>query len=446
MNIKNIIEDILITCDKNNGLIFFVKTGDFISCTPQHAKKLRILTKKYKNAQLSTEEKIELENYYRSIVKKPLRKCVTPKDLKKRQDINRLEFMISTTCNLNCIYCYANSGTYDYKQLIMSPQNITSYLNSIVTAGYNSFKTIMFFGGEPCLGQQTIKQCCQDIYHLYDENKIKSVPRFTMVTNGTLLDESMIKIIKDYNIRTTISLDGPKDINDKLRIFKDGTGTYNRIISGIKRMRTIGCKPNAIEATYTKLHQDAGLTKEDLKKYLAKISGSEKIIIENCIGEKNSNILPDISNAKTRKSIIYDVNFIHGIGAKTFSSVACGAGLSSFAVLPDGTLYPCHLFVKNINYKLGSISNGKFDLSIYEPIKNELLSLSKIKNKDCKSCWRKSICIDCPAGRLLENKNKNTCFYKSVYIENDMLDFLKLKLDTKEWKKIEKKLKKLREG
>ncbi len=441
MNMKIIIEDSLITYDDEKGIIFLVKTGDFIACSPSHAKKLYDLTQKYKNNQLNVKEKNELEIYYKSIIKNSIRECITPKGLDKVKKITRLEFIVSTKCNLDCIYCYANAGTYNYNQLIMTPKNIENYFNSIINAGYIDIKTIMFFGGEPCLAKDAIKKCCEMVYSLYESKKIISIPRFTMVTNGTLLSDDMIDIIKKYNILTTVSLDGPKDINDKLRIFKNKKGSYDKILSGINKMNKAGCPPNAIEATYTKLHQEANFTKERLKKYLIRLSGTKKIIIENCAGKKNTKIAPNVSNNETRKSLIYDVNFIYGLGARTYSSVSCGAGLSSFAVLPDGTLYPCHLFIEKKEYEIGKINKNEFNLSNYNNVKVKLLSISKDTNNECKLCWRKSICIDCPASRLLYKEE--ACSYKLVYSEKDMINFAKLKSNTLKWNKVKKELKKL---
>lgn len=444
MSIKEIINDALITYDHTHGLIYLVKTGDFISCSPHHAKTLESITEKYKNKTLSAIESRKLEAYYQSIIKRPLRDCKEPTGLNARNILEKVEFIISTTCNLNCLYCYADAGTYGYKKLVMTPEQIKLYIDAIIEAGYTTINTLMFFGGEPCLGKKTIIQCCKYIYKLYNLKKLKILPRITLVTNGTLLDTEMINAIKHYNILTTISLDGPKEIHNRLRPFYNGGGTYDHIINSIQEMNNMGCKPNLIEATYTKVHQDEGFTKETLKEFLINVSGSDKILIENCTGEKNKNICPDTSDSETKKSLVYDIHFIAGLGSKAFSGISCGAGLSSFAVLPDGALYPYHFFISHLEYQCGSIHDGKIVFSNYKSVKEKLLALSKLKNNDCISCWRKSICINCPATRLLgEDNRKNSCTYKHIYNENDMLNFLRIKLDTNRWQKIQTQLKQL---
>ncbi|WP_313758983.1 radical SAM protein [Tissierella sp.] len=149
---------------------------------------------------------------------------------------------VSNTCNLEYKYCYANRGNYDSMDKIMT-RNTARKLSEIIINNFNNINKITFFGGEPLLGIDAIEEICSNL----SQKKIS----YNIITNLTLIDDNVIKILDKYRIKITESIDGAKEIHDFNRIFKNGKGTYDIIAKNVNTLQTRGLNLACIEGTYT---------------------------------------------------------------------------------------------------------------------------------------------------------------------------------------------------
>lgn len=183
---------------------------------------------------------------------------------KNKDNIVNIELMTANTCNLSCKYCYANGGTYGKNRSIMQENTVIDILNYVSKIS-NNIKIVNFFGGEPFLGYKAIIKTCEWFEKNYDE-----LPIFKVVTNFTYLPDELLDAIIKYKIIITVSLDGPKEINDKQRVFSyQHLSVYDAVTQNLCRLEKRNYKIQAIECTYTEQHKIMGYSKNDLEKYLA---------------------------------------------------------------------------------------------------------------------------------------------------------------------------------
>lgn len=397
----------IIVYDEKVGGVWMPECGGLKITTSNHAKQIeKYIELAYKD-ELSVEDETLLTEYlnnsFANIPKLQVQKCI---NLMERKTLDRLEILVANDCNLNCRYCYANGGTYKKVAQHMTPERVIDYLNALFDIYYDNVKKVTFFGGEPTLCPDTIDTICQYFEQAYRKNIIKDIPIYTMVTNATLIDEKMAKIIQKNNIVVTVSVDGPKEINDILRIDKEKKGTFEKIKKGINQIKKVGSKVTLLEATYTSKHQEAGYSKKDVVNYLQDYFGINNVMIADCEeSTKDKELI-----CKEKDEEIYN-NGDHlemikkRIHCKEFIDTACGSGYNSMALMPNGEIYPCHFFIGKPEYCMAIYKEKQFDFTNYGNVMALLESSHHLKNEQCKECWAKYTCTTCAAHMLL---NTNT--------------------------------------
>lgn len=453
------LETLVILHNCIEGLVFHSETGGLFSVPRETAIMMEKMIAKYAAKEMANDEEALLEDYFRNYLgDRKVRTTYVPKGLDETTHLLRLEIVISTTCNMCCKYCYAHGGTYGYAELTMTCADAKKYIENLIVGRYDEIDTVMFFGGEPTLAPETFSTCCKVITDLAKRGIIKKQPRFTMVTNGTLLSDNVVQTIADYDICTTISIDGPQDINDQLRVFANGEGSYVDILKGLRSMQKFGIKPNMIEATYTKLHEKNGYKRSDIYEHLRKITGIDKIMIENCqdngcnldltipVNEEYRPLFEEA--APTMEALMAEARLISTLTAENMPDLTCEAGLTSVAILPDGCLYPCHMFIKNNFYCIDKYSN-QYGLTNYASVKSTLLGLRKPIHKECTKCAAKPVCVPCPASFLEKDYDlvlNMNCERKKRHFENGMLDLVKYLKTTEGREELHSRLERMRDS
>ena len=409
--------DIHVTYDDNFGIVYHAKKAKIKSTTAEHAMILETALENYFDEQLTNEDCLALESYiYKGFENYAERELIDlTATFEKSSTLEQLEIMIATDCNLNCKYCYAKAGTYGRASKVMQPDQVVDYLSKLLLGRYDEVKTVMFFGGEPTIQPKTIEAACDFFHEHVDNGSFKIMPSFTMVSNGTLIDEFMARIIAKYNIKVTISIDGDQKINDSLRVTHDGKGTYDDIVSGVTNIKKAGSSPRLFEATYTTLHKKMGYSREDVITHIKDNLADVHVLIQNCAPTTNTKeyAIEDESNfhhkCKTATEALAELKIYHRLQAPVYNDVACVAGLSMLSVTPEGLLYPCHLFVEYDEFFMGSVSEFPHSESMKRTvglIKNTRRSIFE----KCKHCWASEICPQCPAMLLLpEYGAKDKC-------------------------------------
>lgn len=307
-------------------------------------------------------------------------------------------------CNLRCKYCFADEGEYHGCRKRMSAEVGKKAIDFVIkSSGPRKNIEVDLFGGEPLMAMDTIKEIVD--YAKVEEKKYNKNIRFTMTTNATLLNEENMKYLDENMGNLVLSIDGRKEVNDKVRVRIDGSGCYDSILPKIKKMVDMRDKSKLYYArgTFTRENTDFF---EDVK-HMADL-GFDEISIEPVV-------LPDEHELSLRKEDLpvifeqydklyeemirrhkegnefrfYHFNIDLQGGPCVYKRISgCGAGHEYIAVTPDGDIYPCHQFVGNEEYLLGNIYDGIKNNDMVQEFKE-----AHIYNKPtCKKCWARFYC------------------------------------------------------
>lgn len=321
-----------------------------------------------------------------------------------RDYIKALCLNIIHDCNLRCKYCFADEGEYHGHKGMMSYETAKKAIDYVVKrSGPRKNIEIDLFGGEPTLMMETIKKIVK--YARDNEEKWGKSIRFTMTTNVTLLTDEMMEYLDKEMVNIILSLDGRKEVNDKVRIKPNGSGSYDDIVPKIKKMISKRSKGKTfyVRGTFTRNNTDFY---EDVMAMINE--GFRQISIEPVVLEDGHPLAirkEDLSEvfanydklyeemARRKKEgdefTFYHFNIDLQGGPCVYKRISgCGSGFEYVAITPQGDVYPCHQFVGNEDFKLGSIYDDSFDTELSRKFKE-----ANIYNKPkCRDCWAKFYC------------------------------------------------------
>lgn len=317
--------------------------------------------------------------------------------------IKALCLHVAHTCNLNCSYCFASQGKYHGKGGLMSFDVGKQALDFLVShSGDRVNLEVDFFGGEPLLNWEVIKRLVAYARSL--ETKRHKKFRFTLTTNGLLIDDEVIDFANREMNNVVLSLDGRKEIHDRLRVDYAGNGSYDRIVPKFQKLvRARGGKNYYIRGTFT--HANADFTNDIF--HMANL-GFTELSMEPvvCSPEDPAALTPaDIETVKRQYEILAQemlkrqkagqpITFYHYMldltgGPCIYKRLSgCGSGTEYMAVTPWGDLYPCHQFVGEEKFKLGDVWNGVENTALREQFR----SCNVYSRPQCADCWAKLYC------------------------------------------------------
>lgn len=323
---------------------------------------------------------------------------------KKRETVVKaLCLHIAHDCNLACQYCFAEEGEYHGRRALMSYEIGKQALDFLIAnSGNRKNLEVDFFGGEPLMNFQVVKDLVA--YGRSQEELHNKKFRFTLTTNGVLLNDDIMEFANKEMSNVVLSIDGRREVNDKMRPFRNGKGSYDLIIPKFKKFAESRNQTNYyVRGTFTHNNLDFS---EDVK-HLAEL-GFEQISVEPVVaqdGESYSITVEDLpflmeEYDKLAKYIIerrkagHWFNFFHFMidlsggpcVAKRLSG--CGSGTEYLAVTPWGDLYPCHQFVGEEEYLMGTVFDGVKATNLRE----EFRSCNVYSKEKCKNCFAKFYC------------------------------------------------------
>ncbi len=310
---------------------------------------------------------------------------------------------VAHTCNLNCSYCFASQGKYHGDRALMSFEVGKRALDFLIeNSGKRRNLEVDFFGGEPLMNWDVVKQLVQ--YARSIEKEHNKNFRFTLTTNGMLIDEDVIEFANKEMSNVVLSLDGRKEINDLKRVDYAGNGSYDRIVPKFQELvKSRGGKGYYMRGTFT--HANPDFTKDVF--HMADL-GFTELSMEPVVSspEDPAALTPeDLEIVKDHYEILAKemirrkkegrgFTFYHYMldlteGPCVYKRISgCGSGTEYMAVTPWGDLYPCHQFVGDEAYKLGDIWNGVTN----ETLREDFRSCNAYARPDCKDCWAKLYC------------------------------------------------------
>ena len=344
-------------------------------------------------------------------------------DFKKRNTvIKALCLHIAHTCNLNCEYCFASQGKYHGERALMSFEVGKRAIDFLIeNSGSRVNLEVDFFGGEPLMNFDVVKQIVA--YARSIEKEHNKNFRFTLTTNGMLVDDDVIEFANKECHNVVLSLDGRKEVHDHLRKTVNGKGSYDLILDKFKRFAdSRGQKDYYMRGTYTHFNTDFAadvLHMADL--------GFKELSIEPVVCDPKEDYALQESDLPVlleqyeilAKEMLHryrkgdGFTFYHYMidldgGPCIVKRVSgCGVGTEYMAVTPTGDLYPCHQFVGGTDFLLGNVYDGVTRPQVLEQFEH----CNVYSHKECKDCFAKLYC----SGGCAANAYHTTGSVNGVY-------------------------------
>lgn len=317
--------------------------------------------------------------------------------------IKALCLHVAHTCNLNCAYCFAAQGKYHGESAIMSFETGKRALDFLVeNSGTRRNLEVDFFGGEPLMNFAVVKKLVKYARSI-EKEKNKNF-RFTLTTNGMLLDDEVTQFCNREMHNVVLSLDGRREIHDKYRVDCSGNGSWDKIVPKFQKfVKERGDKEYYIRGTFTHSNPDF---LEDIKAMLA--LGFKKLSMEPVVAAPEAEValtaedMPVIKRQYeelARLMLEYDKKkdsfvFYHYMldikgGPCIYKRISgCGSGTEYMAVTPSGDLYPCHQFVGKDEFKIGSV----FDGVQKQEVCASFAACNIYTREKCRTCWARLYC------------------------------------------------------
>ena len=325
-------------------------------------------------------------------------------DFKNRNTvIKALCLHVAHTCNLNCEYCFASQGKYHGDRAIMPFEVGKRALDFLVeNSGTRTNLEVDFFGGEPLMNWDVVKQIVRYGRELEKTHNKKF--RFTLTTNGVLLNDEVTEFANKEMHNVVLSLDGRKEIHDNLRKTVNGKGSYDTIVPKFKRfVEKRGNKGYYMRGTFT--HNNTDFTNDIF--HMADMGftelSMEPVVCKPddpyALNEDDLPVLFDQYELLAKEMIKRDLEgrgftFYHYMvdlkaGPCIYKRISgCGSGTEYMAVTPWGELFPCHQFVGDEKYSLGNIWDGVTN----DDVRNEFKMCNAYARPECRDCWAKLYC------------------------------------------------------
>lgn len=329
---------------------------------------------------------------------------------------------IAHTCNLSCAYCFASQGKYSGDRALMSFETGKRALDFLIeNSGSRRNLEVDFFGGEPLMNFDVVKRLVQ--YARSIEKEHGKNFRFTLTTNGVLIDDDVIEFANREMSNVVLSLDGRKEVHDRYRVDYAGNGSWEKIVpkfqklvqarggknyymrgtfthanpdflEDIKQMLDLGFTELSMEPVVTKKGDPSELTEEDLPIVLEQYEKLAELMLER---EKEG-----------RPFTFYHYMIDLSGGPCIYKRISgCGSGTEYMAVTPWGDLYPCHQFVGDEKFKLGNIFDGVSNTAVQK----EFADCNVYAREQCRDCWARLYC----SGGCAANAYHSTGSVKGVY-------------------------------
>ena len=311
---------------------------------------------------------------------------------------------ISHDCNLRCKYCFASTGDFGTGRKLMPLEIGKKAIDFLLeNSGNRKNLELDFFGGEPLMNFGVVKEVVE--YARSREAEFGKTFRFTITTNGMLLTDDKIDFINKEMSNVVLSIDGRKEVNDRMRPTPGGQGSYDVILPKFKKLVDARSRDRDwyVRGTFTKYNLDfsedvfslyeAGfdqisvepvvadpklgyaITEEDLPKVFAEYERLSQRLLENDKNGKHFNFFHFMIDLDQGPCAVKRLR-------------GCGCGNEYVAITPDGDIYPCHQFVGKEEYKMGNLDEGTFN----EDMKKDFAEAHIYNKPKCRECWARFYC------------------------------------------------------
>lgn len=342
---------------------------------------------------------------------------------------------IAHDCNLRCEYCFAATGDFGGGRKLMDYETGKKAIDFLLeNSGDRVNLELDFFGGEPLMNFGVVKDIVK--YARSQEPIYNKNFRFTITTNGMLINDDVIDFVNKEMANVVLSIDGRKEVNDNIRKRVNGTGCYDKIMPMFKKLVEKRDKDRDyyVRGTFTKYNLDFA---EDVMHLYNE--GFDQVSVEPVVTKPEEKYaltegdLPKIFKEYERLALELlenkekggNLNFFHFMldldqGPCAIKRLrGCGCGNEYVAITPEGDIYPCHQFVGMEEYKMGNLHDETFNMDI----KNEFAQTHIYSKPDCKECWAKFYCSGgCNANNYIYAGDTHNAFKLSCEMEKKRLE------------------------
>ena len=310
---------------------------------------------------------------------------------------------VAHTCNLNCSYCFASQGKYHGDRAVMSYEVGKQALDFLIAnSGTRRNLEVDFFGGEPLMNFQVVKDLVAYARSI-EKEKGKNF-RFTLTTNGVLVDDDVIEWANRECSNVVLSLDGRKEVHDRFRVDYAGNGSWEKIVPKFQKfVEARGGKEYYMRGTFTHANPDflkdiqtmldLGFNELSMEPVVC-AAGDPSALTESDMAvvmdqyEKLAELMLERDKAGKPFTFYHYMIDLTG-GPCIYKRISgCGSGTEYMAVTPWGDLYPCHQFVGEERFKLGNIWDGVTNTQIQD----EFAACNVYAHPQCRDCWARLYC------------------------------------------------------
>ena len=400
----------LIDVSEENTLFFHTRT---LQIYPIHDQDILSFLKTYQEkGYYQTKKEYPAEDFHelydficKTIKKAPQLTNMEYPDL-QTENFNTVILPISAGCNLNCPYCFAQTdGGFHFGDFTANDlDRIVSFIIQ-KQSDKESPLTLIFFGGEPLLNVPLIKHTLALFKEKYSDYNV----RFSITTNGTLLNDEIIRMFKEHNFAVLVSLDG-YDNEFNLRRFKNGKSSVGTVVKNIGRLKENGIfteiratlvnsNPFIVETIHFLEEQEVpysaifAYTSENKSHHLADYDADSLASIRSQLDNLLAYYIDRVKkNEPIRNKMFGEV--LPVLRFRVNKKIPCGAGVGFFTVTANGDIYSCAHLMNESRYKIGTVASGITDKSGYIPV-----AIDKIE--ECKACWARYLCLGgCPSQKI----------------------------------------------
>lgn len=331
-----------------------------------------------------------------------------PPDFDQPPIVKSLCLHIAHDCNLRCGYCFAGTGAFGGRRALMPPEVGRQAVDFLIAHSPRRHGEIDFFGGEPLLNMETVRQVVA--YARQRERETGRIFKLTLTTNATVLNDDVIRFLNDNDISLVLSLDGRRQVHDRMRPYFGGQGSYDTVVANIRRVVASRQDPRYaardvytyVRGTYTAYNTDFAADVLHMVELGFDQLSVEPVVAKDAPYALREEHLPVLFQQYERLAEEYVARQLAGRGFNFFHFnldlahgpclakrlAGCGAGHEYYAVTPEGDLYPCHQFVGREEFRLGSVFTGLENLALARRFRQAHV----LHKPTCRQCWARFYC------------------------------------------------------
>lgn len=324
-----------------------------------------------------------------------------PETLKAEPVVKSICLHVAHDCNLRCKYCFAETGDFGGGRSLMS-REVGEKAIELLIEGSKNRRTLEvdFFGGEPLVNKPVTWDLIR--YARRREKETGKNFKLTLTTNGMLLDDEAIAFLNEQHVMLVLSLDGRKEVHDRMRPDAGKHGSYDRVVAAFRKLIASRHDKNYfLRGTYTRWNLDFAADVLDLASIGSQVSVEPVVSTSGDYALREEDLpvlfaeyeklaklyLAARHSDKPFEFFHFNLDLNHGpCVAKRLAG--CGAGHEYFAVTPEGDLYPCHQFVGREDYKLGTVFEGVTN----KELPGKFRAAHVLNKPTCRTCWARYYC------------------------------------------------------